>query len=63
MVADAEVLKVLTEILDDLQLGGYEVKLNHRKLLDAMLAIAGACDCCGGGLFDGVCSLYHFSML
>lgn len=42
MVPDAEVLKVLTEILDDLDLGDYEVKLNHRKLLDAMLAIAGA---------------------
>jgi histidyl-tRNA synthetase len=41
MVADAEVLKVLVEILDDLSLGAYEVKLNHRKLLDAMLDIAG----------------------
>ena len=29
------------EILDDLQLGAYEVKLNHRRLLDAMLDIAG----------------------
>jgi histidyl-tRNA synthetase len=41
MVPDAEVLKVLVEILDDLDLGDYEVKLNHRKLLDAMLDIAG----------------------
>lgn len=41
MVPDAEVLKVLVEILDDLQLGEYEVKINHRKLLDAMLDIAG----------------------
>lgn len=29
------------EILDDLSLGEYEVKLNHRRLLDAMLDIAG----------------------
>ena len=29
------------EILDDLRLGAYEVKLNHRRLLDAMLDIAG----------------------
>lgn len=29
------------EILDDLRLGEYEVKLNHRRLLDAMLDIAG----------------------
>ena len=41
MVADAEVLKVLVEILDDLALGEYEVKLNHRRVLDAMLDIAG----------------------
>eukprot|EP00879_Flechtneria_rotunda_P023604 GHRR01024971.1.p1 GENE.GHRR01024971.1~~GHRR01024971.1.p1 ORF type:complete len:278 (+),score=104.36 GHRR01024971.1:801-1634(+) len=41
MVPDAEVLKVLVEILTELQLGQFTVKLNHRKLLDAMLAIAG----------------------
>eukprot|EP00878_Enallax_costatus_P014599 GHUV01015273.1.p1 GENE.GHUV01015273.1~~GHUV01015273.1.p1 ORF type:complete len:810 (+),score=288.70 GHUV01015273.1:998-3427(+) len=41
MVPDAEVLKVLVGILTDLQLGQFTVKLNHRKLLDAMLAIAG----------------------
>ena len=41
MVPDAEVLKVLVEILDDLELGDYEVKINHRKILDAMLDIAG----------------------
>ena len=41
MVPDAEVLKVLVEILDDLALGDYEVKINHRKILDAMLDIAG----------------------
>ncbi|GAQ79094.1 Histidyl-tRNA synthetase [Klebsormidium nitens] len=41
MVPDAEVLKVSTEILDDLKIGDYEIKLNHRKLLDAMLDICG----------------------
>lgn len=41
MAPDAEVLKVLVEILDDLALGDYEVKINHRKILDAMLDIAG----------------------
>lgn len=35
-------LQVLVEILTELQLGsGFEVKLNHRRLLDAMLDIAG----------------------
>ena len=41
MVADAEVLKVLTEVLDELALGEYTVKLNHRGLLDGSLAAAG----------------------
>jgi histidyl-tRNA synthetase len=35
---------VLTEILDSLQIGSYVVKLNHRKLLDAMMAACGASD-------------------
>ncbi len=30
MVADSEVVKVLVEILTDLKLGRFEVKLNHR---------------------------------
>jgi hypothetical protein len=33
--------QVLVGILDELSLGEYEVKLNHRRLLDAMLDIAG----------------------
>lgn len=41
MVPDAEVLAVTTEILTSLQLGDFEIKLSHRKLLDAMLQIAG----------------------
>ena len=30
MVPDAEVLKTVTELLDELELGEYEIKLNHR---------------------------------
>eukprot|EP00457_Paulinella_chromatophora_P000983 gb/GEZN01000985.1/.p1 GENE.gb/GEZN01000985.1/~~gb/GEZN01000985.1/.p1 ORF type:complete len:1094 (+),score=229.87 gb/GEZN01000985.1/:27-3284(+) len=41
MAPEADVLKVLTEILDQLDLGSYRVKLNHRKLLDAMMAVCG----------------------
>ena len=41
MVADAEVIKVLTEVLDGLALGEFEIKLNHRGLLDGGLAAAG----------------------
>ncbi|XP_012855311.1 PREDICTED: LOW QUALITY PROTEIN: histidine--tRNA ligase [Erythranthe guttata] len=41
MGPDFEVVKILTELLDELDIGDYEVKLNHRKLLDGMLAICG----------------------
>ncbi|KAG6550028.1 hypothetical protein Mapa_008541 [Marchantia paleacea] len=41
MIPDFEVLKVLTELLDELDIGDYEVKLNHRKFLDGMLEICG----------------------
>ncbi|RZC51498.1 hypothetical protein C5167_019926 [Papaver somniferum] len=41
MVPDFEVVKVLTELLDELNIGSYEIKLNHRKLLDGMLEICG----------------------
>ncbi|XP_076903632.1 histidine--tRNA ligase, cytoplasmic-like [Bidens hawaiensis] len=39
--ADFEVVKILTELLDELNIGKYEIKLNHRKLLDGMLEICG----------------------
>ncbi|KAL8159328.1 hypothetical protein V2J09_000865 [Rumex salicifolius] len=41
MAADFEIVKILTELLDELNIGDYEVKLNHRKLLDGMLDICG----------------------
>ncbi|KAL6958321.1 histidine--tRNA ligase [Sarracenia purpurea var. burkii] len=41
MGPDFEVIKVMTELLDELSIGDYEVKLNHRKLLDGMLDICG----------------------
>lgn len=41
MVPDAEVLKVLTDILDKLNIGHFKVKLNHRKLLDAIMNVCG----------------------
>jgi histidyl-tRNA synthetase len=41
MLPDAEVLKVCTEILSALPIGAFTIKLNHRKLLDASLALAG----------------------
>ncbi|CAL5360992.1 unnamed protein product [Camellia sinensis] len=41
MGPDFEVIKVMTELLDELNIGDYEVKLSHRKLLDGMLDICG----------------------
>ncbi|KAH7301584.1 hypothetical protein KP509_23G033300 [Ceratopteris richardii] len=41
MVPDFEILKIATELLDKLNIGSYEVKLNHRRLLDGMLEICG----------------------
>ncbi|KAF5799165.1 putative histidine--tRNA ligase [Helianthus annuus] len=50
--ADFEVVKILTELLDELNIGAYEIKLNHRKLLDGMLDICGV----PAGKFRTVCS-------
>ena len=52
MMPDAEVLKVAVEILSDLPIGDFVIKLNHRKLLDAMLDICGV----PSSKFRGVCS-------
>lgn len=41
MLPDAEVLKVMSEILSELDIGEFEIKLNHRKLLDSCLEISG----------------------
>ncbi|XP_049864902.1 histidine--tRNA ligase, cytoplasmic isoform X2 [Pectinophora gossypiella] len=41
MVPDAECLKVVTEILDALDIGPYVLKVNHRRLLDGMFEACG----------------------
>ena len=41
MVPDAEVITVATEILSSLPVGPFLIKLNHRKLLDAIFEICG----------------------
>lgn len=42
MLPDAEVIKVLDEILTNLCLGEFVIKVNSRKLLDAMVELSGA---------------------
>jgi len=41
MIPEAEVLKVLTEVLTELKVGGFKVKLSNRKLLDALMDVSG----------------------
>jgi histidyl-tRNA synthetase len=41
MMADAEVLKVMSEILGSLDIGAFAIKVNHRGLLDAALEVSG----------------------
>eukprot|EP01113_Clastostelium_recurvatum_P037489 TRINITY_DN548_c0_g1_i2.p1 TRINITY_DN548_c0_g1~~TRINITY_DN548_c0_g1_i2.p1 ORF type:complete len:535 (-),score=182.91 TRINITY_DN548_c0_g1_i2:56-1636(-) len=41
MLPDSECIKMMVEILDELQVGDYRIKLNHRKLLDGLFAIVG----------------------
>ncbi|KAK9813998.1 hypothetical protein WJX73_008676 [Symbiochloris irregularis] len=41
MGAEAEVLQVLWEIMRDLGMAAWTVKLNHRRLLDAMMRVCG----------------------
>ena len=41
MIPDAEVLSVVCEILTALEVGKFQIKVNHRKFLDAMVELAG----------------------
>ncbi|XP_063530505.1 histidine--tRNA ligase, cytoplasmic isoform X1 [Cydia strobilella] len=41
MVPDAECLRVVSEILDTLDIGRYVLKVNHRRLLDGMFEACG----------------------
>lgn len=41
MMADSEVLKVMSEILGSLDIGSFAIKINHRGLLDAALEVSG----------------------
>ena len=41
MVPDSEVIKVMVEILTDLEIGDFQIKINHRLLLDSIMAVCG----------------------
>ena len=52
MIPDAEVLTVVNDILRSLDMGNFIIKVNNRKLLDAMIEIAG----CEKRKFKAICS-------
>lgn len=52
MIPDSEVIKVVTEILTDLNIGTFVIKINHRKFLDAMVELSG----CEKRKFKAICS-------
>lgn len=41
MVPDAEVLRVMCEVLTALEIGSFLVKINHRKILDGIFEVCG----------------------
>lgn len=41
MVPDAEAVRIMVEALDALNIGGYLVKINHRKVLDGIFSVCG----------------------
>ncbi|XP_065089375.1 histidine--tRNA ligase, cytoplasmic-like isoform X1 [Ochlerotatus camptorhynchus] len=52
MLPDAECVKVVVEILTELEVGEFVIKLNHRKLLDGMFEACGV----PGDKFRTICS-------
>ncbi|NXD29634.1 SYHC protein, partial [Spelaeornis formosus] len=52
MIPDAECLKIVHEILSELQLGDFVIKVNDRRVLDGMFAVCGVPD----SKFRTICS-------
>ena len=52
MIPETEVIKVVVEILSQLPIGGFNIKLNHRLLLDAIVNISNIKD----DMYKTVCS-------
>mmetsp|Transcript_19460 Transcript_19460/g.35962 ORF Transcript_19460/g.35962 Transcript_19460/m.35962 type:complete len:524 (-) Transcript_19460:50-1621(-) len=52
MVPDAECVKIVTEVLTELRVGDFVVKMNHRKILDGIFEVCGVPE----HLFRPICS-------
>ena len=52
MIPDVECVRVVTEILDSLELSEHVIKINHRKILDGLFEACGVPDT----QFRAICS-------
>lgn len=52
MIPDAEVLSIMQEILETVGVQDFLVKVNHRKILEAMINEAN----CNPDMFKAICS-------
>ena len=52
MLPDSECVRIIHEVLTDLKLGSFVIKVNHRKLLDGMFEACGV----PGDKFRTICS-------
>lgn len=41
MLPDAECVKIMADVLREMDLGDFEIKINHRGLLDGMFQVCG----------------------
>ncbi len=41
MMPDSECIKIMAEILQKMDVGDFQIKINHRKLLDGMFEVCG----------------------
>lgn len=41
MLPDSECVKIMADILEKMDIGSYQIKINHRRLLDGMFEVCG----------------------
>lgn len=41
MLPDSECVKIIADVLEKMQVGEFEIKINHRKLLDSIFELCG----------------------
>jgi len=41
MIPDAEIIRIIDEVFNELKIGEFTIKMNHRKILDGMFQVCG----------------------